>query len=145
MLSERQRLVFVKVCLADINGKRYRAESSGERVTLASLYRTRRLLDRWAWRGVEGDADAAYEYALHPKAREELRGMFGIQASPWIVVGAKVRTARAALGPGQRPKEYEIVQLGTPDSLIKGPEGIERCPTTGIALVLEPMDTKGTP
>lgn len=40
----------------------HRARSSGERVTLASLHR-KGLLQRRARRGVEGDADAAYEYA----------------------------------------------------------------------------------
>lgn len=39
----------------------YRARSSGERVTLASLFR-KGLLKRRAWRGQEGDADAAHEY-----------------------------------------------------------------------------------
>jgi hypothetical protein len=41
----------------------YRAHSNGERVTLASLYRAK-VLQRRAWRGVEGDADAAHEYRL---------------------------------------------------------------------------------
>lgn len=40
----------------------HRARSSGERVTLASLHR-KGLLQRRAWRGAEGDADAAHEYA----------------------------------------------------------------------------------
>lgn len=39
----------------------YRASSSGERVTLASLYR-KGILQRRARRGAEGDANAAYEY-----------------------------------------------------------------------------------
>lgn len=39
----------------------YRAASSGERVTLASLYR-KGILERQARRGAEGDANAAYEY-----------------------------------------------------------------------------------
>jgi hypothetical protein len=70
-LSKDQRVVLAKVCRSDLRGTRYRAETSGERVTLASLYRTR-LLERWAWRGVEGERDAAYEYAPHPKVRQAL-------------------------------------------------------------------------
>ncbi len=72
MLTERQKFVFAKVAKADLKGERYRAADSGERVTLASLYRGHALLVRWAWRGVEGERDAAYEYSLHPKVKEEL-------------------------------------------------------------------------
>jgi len=43
----------------------YRAAHSGQRVTLASLWR-RDVLERRAWRGVEGEADAAHEYRLSP-------------------------------------------------------------------------------
>lgn len=39
----------------------YRASGNGERVTLASLHR-KGLLRRRAWRGTEGDVDAAHEY-----------------------------------------------------------------------------------
>ena len=76
MLTDRQRTVFVQVCKAHLKGARYRAADSGERVTLASLYRGQGLLVRWAWRGVEGERDAAYEYALHPKVSEELLRSF---------------------------------------------------------------------
>lgn len=72
MLTERQRIVLVKVCKADLKGERYRAADSGERVTLASLYRGHALLIRWAWRGQEGERDAAYEYAPHPKFKAAL-------------------------------------------------------------------------
>ncbi len=41
----------------------FRARRKGERVTLANLYRAG-ALDRRAWRGVEGDADAAHEYRI---------------------------------------------------------------------------------
>ena len=41
----------------------YRAKSSGERVTLASLYR-KGVLVRQAWRGNEGEANSAYEYKI---------------------------------------------------------------------------------
>lgn len=39
----------------------FRARSSGERVTLASLWRAG-FLERRAWRGKEGSANAANEY-----------------------------------------------------------------------------------
>jgi hypothetical protein len=45
------------------NGGWYRAEGNGQRVTLASLFR-KGALSRRAWRGVEGEADAAHEYRL---------------------------------------------------------------------------------
>jgi hypothetical protein len=70
-LSPRQRFVLAQVYRANIKGERYRAADSGERVTLASLYRLR-LVERWAWRGQEGARDAAHEYALNPVVREEL-------------------------------------------------------------------------
>lgn len=40
----------------------YRAAGKGQRVTLAFLWRHRKLLERRAWRGVEGEAGAAHEY-----------------------------------------------------------------------------------
>ena len=70
-LSPRQKFVLGQVYRANIKGERYRAADSGERVTLASLFRVR-LLDRWVWRGIEGEANAAHEYELHPVVREEL-------------------------------------------------------------------------
>lgn len=39
----------------------YRAAGNGERVSLAALWRAG-VLERRAWRGVEGEADAAHEY-----------------------------------------------------------------------------------
>jgi hypothetical protein len=71
-LSPVQKLVLAKVYRANIKGERYRAARSGERVTLASLFRAH-LLERWVWRGIEGEANAAHEYELHPVVREELR------------------------------------------------------------------------
>jgi hypothetical protein len=47
----------------------YRAVGSGQRVTLASLYRVGVLVRR-AWRGREGEADAAHEYQLSPSMIE---------------------------------------------------------------------------
>lgn len=46
----------------------YRAAHSGQRVTLASLWRAG-ILERRAWRGVEGDAAAAHEYRLGAEVR----------------------------------------------------------------------------
>ena len=43
----------------------YRAESHGERVTLASLHRLG-IAERQAWRGREGEPDAAHEYRATP-------------------------------------------------------------------------------
>ncbi len=50
----------------------YRAQSNGERVTLASLWRAR-VLDRRPWRGVVGAPDTAYEYTLSAATIEALR------------------------------------------------------------------------
>ena len=72
MLTERQKVVFVKVIKADRQGQPYRAADNGERVTLASLHR-HGLLDRVAWRGIEGERDAAYEYTPHAKVRAEVQ------------------------------------------------------------------------
>ena len=66
-----QRLMLVRVALTEADGDWYRARSSGERVTLASLH-TRGLLLRRAWRGTEGDRSAAHEYRLHELLRREL-------------------------------------------------------------------------
>lgn len=61
MLSASQRHVLAVVILATAKGKWIRATRSGERVTLASLHRAGLVLRR-AWRGAEGEADAAHEY-----------------------------------------------------------------------------------
>lgn len=53
--------VALAVLAAYKRGDWYRAAGSGQRVTLASLNRAH-ILDRRAWRGVEGQANAAYEY-----------------------------------------------------------------------------------
>lgn len=72
MLTHQQKFTLAKVVKAHLKGQRYRAADSGERVTLASLYR-QVLLVRWAWRGQEGEPSAAYEYALHPDVETELK------------------------------------------------------------------------
>jgi hypothetical protein len=51
----------------------YRAATSGERVTLASLYR-KGILERQAWRGNEGDSNTAHEYKVSFVVRSQLKG-----------------------------------------------------------------------
>lgn len=60
-MTPLQKQVLATVIRATHAGQWYRAASSGERVTLASLY-YRGLIIRRAWRGVEGQRDAAHEY-----------------------------------------------------------------------------------
>jgi hypothetical protein len=62
-VTERQQIVGDKVAAATMRGEWYRAESSGERVTLASLLRAGALVRR-VWRGRTGSANAAHEYQL---------------------------------------------------------------------------------
>jgi len=72
-LTATQRQVFaaaVRATRAD-PGSWYRARDQGERVTLASLWR-QGLLNRRAWRGAEGDANAAYEYRASKAVLEAL-------------------------------------------------------------------------
>jgi hypothetical protein len=60
-ITSRQREVALAVGRANPNW--YRAAHPGQRVTLANLFRAG-VLARRAWRGVDGDANAAYEYRL---------------------------------------------------------------------------------
>jgi hypothetical protein len=71
-MTKIQRYVFGRVASQHLRGAWYRAETSGQRVTLASLYRSG-VLTRRAWRGQEGEADAAYEYRLTELAEQALR------------------------------------------------------------------------
>ena len=71
-MTKLQRYVFGVVSSHHFRGLWYRAASSGQRVTLASLYRAGVLMRR-AWRGNEGEADAAYEYRLAREAEQILR------------------------------------------------------------------------
>jgi hypothetical protein len=71
-MTKLQRHVFNVVSTHHLRGLWYRAARSGERVTLASLYRAG-VLARRAWRGSEGAADAAYEYRLSLQADQVLR------------------------------------------------------------------------
>ncbi len=60
-MTDLQRECALRVARAAAGGGWYRAATNGERVTLASLYRAG-VLERRAWRGKEGEADAAHEY-----------------------------------------------------------------------------------
>lgn len=71
-MTKLQRYVFGVVSAHHLRGLWYRAASSGERVTLASLFRAG-VLKRRAWRGNEGEADAAYEYQLTKETDQVLR------------------------------------------------------------------------
>ena len=71
-MTKLQRYVFGVVSAHHLRDLWYRAASSGERVTLASLYRAG-VLTRRARRGNEGEADAAYEYRLTQEADQVLR------------------------------------------------------------------------
>ena len=68
-MTKLQRYVLGVVSAHHLRGLWYRAAGSGQRVTLASLYRAG-VLNRRAWRGNEGEADAAYEYRLTPEAEQ---------------------------------------------------------------------------
>ena len=71
-MTKLQRHVLGVVSAHHLRGLWYRAAHSGERVTLASLFRAG-ALQRRAWRGNEGEADAAYEYRLTQEADQVLR------------------------------------------------------------------------
>lgn len=73
-LTDLQKEVFKTVARATANGGWYRAAHPGQRVTLVSLHR-RGLLNRRAWRGKEGSADAAHEYQPSKLVRIEMRQM----------------------------------------------------------------------
>jgi hypothetical protein len=64
-VTDRQILVFENVQLATRKGRWYRAAGQGERVTLAFLYRSGKLIRR-VRDGKEDDASAAHEYQITP-------------------------------------------------------------------------------
>lgn len=70
-ISARQRAVTSAVAQAMPGW--FRARSNGERVTLASLWRAG-VLERRAWRGIEGEADAAHEYRLAKRFIAAIKG-----------------------------------------------------------------------
>jgi hypothetical protein len=72
-LTRREREVLLIVVRGWVRaGTWHRAHGSGQRPTLASLYR-KGLLSRRAWRGVDGEADAAHEYRPSVELIEALR------------------------------------------------------------------------
>ena len=71
-MTKLQRHVLGVVSAHHLRGLWYRAARSGERVTLASLHRAG-VLKRRAWRGKEGERDAAHEYRLAPETEQVLR------------------------------------------------------------------------
>jgi len=88
-------------------GAWFRARSSGERVTLASLYR-HGLLTRRAWRGKDGEYSAAYEYAPASVVRDELR--------------KKEQTEKLALGPApEGTAKLVFKHEDTLDGMVIGP------------------------
>jgi hypothetical protein len=68
-LTPTQRSVLAAVWRAHAAGRWYRAADSGERVTLASLH-NHGVLARRAWRGIEGESNAAHEYCVAGKVVE---------------------------------------------------------------------------
>ena len=75
--TDRMRIVLAAVWRAQADGRWYRAANSGERVTLASLF-THRFLDRRAWRGQEGERDAAHEYCISEAVRNSSENKDGL-------------------------------------------------------------------
>lgn len=69
-MTKRQKEVLREVLRQHPNW--YRADGNGERITLASLYRAE-FLERRAWRGQEGEPDAAHEYRVAPRVLEMLK------------------------------------------------------------------------
>lgn len=70
-MTQLQRDTFRAVAIAQRGGQWYRAQGSGERVTLASLFR-HGLLARRARRIGASASDNAYEYKLSMQAAAEL-------------------------------------------------------------------------
>jgi hypothetical protein len=62
-VTDLQRKVACKVGAATMRNEWYRAESSGERITLASLLRAG-VVVRQVWRARTRDTNAAHEYQL---------------------------------------------------------------------------------
>lgn len=70
-VTPRMREVLARVVRSHRGGRWFRAEHRGQRVTLAYLYKHGAIVRR-AWRGVEGDPDAAHEYACGDVMRDAL-------------------------------------------------------------------------
>lgn len=72
-MTNRQKLVFEDVLRQTLRGQWYRAAGNGERITLASLFRCSALVRR-AWRGQEGESNAAHEYRVSPETLRAIKG-----------------------------------------------------------------------
>ena len=66
-----QQSTFRAVLRSHRDGQWYRAASSGQRVTLASLFYAG-ALERRVWRGTKGDPNAAHEYKVSATASRGL-------------------------------------------------------------------------
>lgn len=64
-MTRLQRDTFAAVARENRDGRWYRAAGNGQRVTLASLFYAG-ALERRAWRGKAGEANAANEYKVAP-------------------------------------------------------------------------------
>lgn len=61
-MTAKQAAVLIAVTLSNVEGKWYRARTAGERVSLAYLVDSRRLVRR-PWRGDGKNRSSAFEYA----------------------------------------------------------------------------------
>lgn len=98
-MTARQRAVLAAVIRAELGATGwYRAADHGERVTLASLFR-HGFLERSAWRGREGDADAAYEYRPRDELMSVVHEVLDVDKRSQeraTVLGSAIRTGATA-------------------------------------------------
>jgi len=93
-LTDLERAALGRAFAATRQQRWYRSSIQDERVTLAALYR-KGLLERRAWRGFEGAADAAHEYMVAVAVQQELQRKSVLAAttlehdSPWPQVVAR--------------------------------------------------------
>lgn len=108
-LSAYQRTCLNRVLSG--NGEWIRAEGEGDRVTLASLYR-KGLLERRAWRGKDGEANAAYEYRPVQMVLEAWRQeSSGLEYDPNELVGRAVRNAHPQSRQGTRARWAVVAEI----------------------------------
>lgn len=73
-LTELQRVALRRAMVAARSGEWIIATGSGDRVTLASMYR-RGYFQRRTRRGREGERDAAYEYTLANVVQDRVKSV----------------------------------------------------------------------
>ena len=108
-MTDLQKEVTSKVIAAWRTGgspRHYRAAGSGERVTLASLYRAG-VLARRCWRGHEGEPDAAYEY----RPSEDLLKELAVMRAEAGAADQEVIVDRRVVHSGNIPPEGEASVL----------------------------------